>query len=464
MPTQNETPEMAARRKEQQDAAANPGRQGLNVQKSQTPSGANFEISGKNNESYNAHGAALEGIAKAQNDRLAKGQSGLLSADELMAKNDATFGQANAITNEQASRGGVEVGDAVSNAGGIGGIFGGKEVVKHYTAGKSADTTTAANKALIDQRIAQAGTRPDVQAQAATLDQSQADQFRAGQTGLVGILGNAAAGNGPSAAQGQLSLATSQNMSNALALARSGKGNQSAAMKQAQLQQASMGQDAAAQSAMLKANEQQAAQAQLGNVLAGARGQDLGAASTNAGMAQQTNLANMQAQIEQQKQKDTLIQQYTAAGLSLDQAQRQAEIQQAQFNAELLARQAAADKGVAMQSSQAAGQTAGAVMSAIGTAAAALPSDKRAKKNIGDGDKSIERFLDSVAAKDWDYKDPAKHGEGRRTGIMAQDAEKNSDMVFTHTDGVKMLDLGKATSTSLAALANINKRLRQLEK
>ncbi len=104
-------------------------------------------------------------------------------------------------------------------------------------------------------------------------------------------------------------------------------------------------------------------------------------------------------------------------------------------------------------------------MSAIGTTAAALSkaSDKRVKKNVEDGDKSIERFLDSVAAKDWDYKDPAKHGEGRHTGIMAQDAEKNSDMVFTHKDGVKMLDLGKAAGTSLAALANINKRLRALE-
>jgi hypothetical protein len=58
-------------------------------------------------------------------------------------------------------------------------------------------------------------------------------------------------------------------------------------------------------------------------------------------------------------------------GFSLEQAQRQAEIQQSQFNAELLARQVAADKGVAMQSSAQAGQAMGQTAAAIAALLAA---------------------------------------------------------------------------------------------
>lgn len=502
-----------ARRVRQQQAAA----------KAQTPAqapggAANWQLSSATNNERNAQQGtinAIDAAAKARGEKPgAVPTDSMLSIAELMARNEATYKQADAVNAEQSARGGVEVGDATGRQGGIGGIFGGKEVQKRYTAGRTEDPNAAANANMLANRITGIENRGNVQAQAASMgpaaqmqsssmqaanvDQSQANQFRAGQQGLVGMLGNAAAGNGPSAAQAQLQQATDQNLNAQLALAKSGSGNGSIAMKRAMMNQATIGQQAASQSAALRAQEQQQAQSALGGVLAGAREQDLGVASTDAnlaqqasaqnatlaqqaaaqnanmqqqaaitdaGMQQQTNLANMQSTIEQQKQKDAMVAQFVAQGLTLDAAQRQAEIQQAQFNAELLVRQDAADKGISLQSSQAAANTGiaaiGAVASGIATAAA---SDKRAKKNIEDGDKSIERFLDSVRAKDWDYKDPKKHGEGRRTGIMAQDAEKHSDMVFTHKDGVKMLDLGKAASTSLAALANINKRLRQLEK
>lgn len=470
-----ETPEQKAereRREEQAAAAAaggqqGAGRQGLNVQKSQTPSGANFEITGANNEKYNAHGAALGDIAKAQEDRKAKGQSPLLSVDELMAKNDATFGQADAITNEQATRGGVEVGDAVANAGGIGGFFGGKEVVKHYTAGNSADTTTDGNKAQLADRVAGIENRPDIVATAATLNQGRADHFRQGQKDLVGSLTAAANGQGPSAAQDQFRLATNRNLADALALARSGKGNQAAAMKNAQLQRAGISQDAAAQSGMLAAQEQNAARAQLGSVLSDSRAQDLGAATTNAGMQQQTNIANLGAGVDQQKQRDTMIAQYVAQGMTLDAAQRQAEIQQAQFNAELLARQAAADKGVAMQSSQAAGQTAATTVGAVaGAVGAAVASDRKLKKNVGDGDDDVKAFLDDLVAHTFEYKNKSQYGGGQRVGIMAQDAEKSGmgrGFVMNTPDG-KMLDSARAVGAALAGLANVNKRLSAIER
>lgn len=434
--------------------------------------GANFQLGAD----ASAAVAGAENSKAAGQTAISERKGDLFAAAKQV--HDSQFTKANAIEGEQAKRGGVEVGQAVTQAGGISGVFGNKEVVNRYTAGKTEDPNQAANKARLDALAAEAQGRQAQTMQgaqigsAAQIEQTQQAQIRGQQLAAIGQLQQQAAGNGPSAAQAQLKMGADRAMASNLAMAAAG--GTAASARQAAFNNASAVQDMAGQSAALRAQEQQAAMGQLVGATQGARAQDIGLATDQAQLNQQTSLTqaslnqdtaktNLLTGIDQQKQKDTMIAQYVAQGLTLDAAQRQAEIQQAQFNAELLARQAAADKGVAMQSSQAAGQTAGAIASAIGTTLAAA-SDKRAKKNIGDGDKSIERFLDSVAAKDWDYKDPAKHGEGRRTGIMAQDAEKNSDMVFTHKDGVKMLDLGKATSTSLAALANINKRLRQLEK
>ncbi len=319
--------------------------------------------------------------------------------EEMMRYNALEQQKVAAQTNDQARRGGVEVADATANAGGIAGFFGGKETTQHFTAGQTQDNTTAGNKAMLAAQIAEMNGRPiarmdnTASMQAATAagpDLSGSNDWRSQQAALAGQLANAAAGNGPSAAQSQLQAATDQNMHAALALARSGTGNQSAAMKQALMQQGTIGQQAANQSATLRAQEQQAAQAQLGGVLGGARGQDLGATglqqnatlanagfqqaanTTNAGFMQDTAKTNLAAHIQQQQQKDEMIQRYITQGMTLDQAQHAAEIQQAQFNAQLLSNQAAADKGVAMQSSNAAGQGLGQAAGAIAGTIAAL--------------------------------------------------------------------------------------------
>lgn len=360
---------------------------------------------------------------------------------------------------------------------GISGFFGNKESMPTYTAATYKDPNYLQNKDIIDAQITKAnrhftGMKDTEVGKAAQIDTQNQNRMRGEQLAYVGQLQQQAAGNGPSAAQAQLKMGADR--AQAAAMARAAAGGTVGARRQASFEAAASQQDMAGQSAALRAQEQQQAMGMLGNTLQGVRQQDIGLATDQAGLNQQSQLA--QAQITQdtsktnllagqefQKQKDDLVKQYVMAGMTLDEANKQAVIQQRQFNADIMARQEAAGRGVSATNTAQGAQTAGAAMAALGTIAAAAASDKRAKKNIGDGDKSIERFLDSVAAKDWDYKDPKKHGEGRRTGIMAQDAEKNSDMVFTHTDGVKMLDLGKATSTSLAALANINKRLRQLE-
>lgn len=375
---------------------------------------------------------------------------------------------------------GVTEGRTEVSQGGIGGFFGGTEKMKTYTADKVYDENYDKNRQVLDAMAGRAQNRgfnsmPGTQVgPAAQIAQAPQEQVRNQQMAYLGQLGQQAAGNGPSAAQAQLKMATDRAMASNLAMGAAG--GTPAAMRQAAFNNAAAQQDLAGQSAALRAQEQQAAMGMLGQQLGGVREQDLGLATNQAQLNQQTQLAqaqlnqdtaktNLLSQVDQQKQKDDLVKQYLLAGMTLDQAQVQAEIQQRQFNAGLMAQQEAAGRGVSAQNLAQSTQTVGAVAGALGTIAAAA-SDERAKTNVSDGDKPVEQFLDSLAAREYDYKDPAKHGEGRRTGIMAQDAEKSDAgrrMVFTHTDGTKMLDLNKAASLSLASLANINKRLRELE-
>ena len=107
------------------------------------------------------------------------------------------------------------------------------------------------------------------------LDPTEQNQMRESQLGLINALQAQAAGTGgPTAAQAQLQQATDQNLRSALAMAASSRGNPALASQAAGRQMSMANQQAAAQSAALRAGEQQAAQGLLGNVLSGARGQD----------------------------------------------------------------------------------------------------------------------------------------------------------------------------------------------
>jgi hypothetical protein len=425
---------------------------------------ANFELD-EETKRKQREAQALQNSIKAQQthrESFGPGQ-GLATPDELMKHNDAEFSKWQAESDEQARRGGVETADAVANAGGVAGFFGGKEKTTHFTAGRTQDTTTAGNKARLEAEIIAARTRKNHQAGGVRLGDGDFTNAR-DQGALVRSLQMAAQGQGPSAAQSQLMAGDDAARAAAMSLARSGRGgNSGAAMKAALMQQGVNAQQTANASAQLRAQESQAARGELANVLNTARGQDLAKASADAQLQQGTQLANLSANVEQQKQKDAMIAQFRAQGLSLDQAARQVEIQQAQFNAELLARQSAADKGVAMQSSAAGGQVVGAGISAIGALGAAAISDKRAKKNIEDGDEPARKLVAALRPHKFEYKNAA-HGDGPRLGVMAQDVEKAAPELVTEDEqGTKQIDISKALSASLAALGSIDKRLAKLE-
>ena len=125
------------------------------------------------------------------------------------------------------------------------------------------------------------------------LDAAQANQTRDAQNQLSSSLTSTAAGQGPSVAQEQLRQSTAANINQQMSAAQSMHGTaRLAAMRNAGMQNAAIQQQANSQASGLRAQEIATAQSNLGNVLGTQRGQDIGLASQNAQLAQQTGMTN----------------------------------------------------------------------------------------------------------------------------------------------------------------------------
>jgi len=178
-------------------------------------------------------------------------------------------------------------------------------------------------------------------------------------------------------------------------------------------------------------------------------------------------------------------------GARRQQAQQQAEIQnfQEQYNKELVQRefenQMARARGVSGAVNQQAqgmmqfggaraaadqqraagvrGMVKGILGSGSNVAAAAIKSDKNAKKDIKNVD--VSKKLDKLDGYEYSYKDEDKDGEGKRTGVMAQDVEKIApEAIMKDEDGNKVIDYSKLGPLMLASLSDLNKRLKKQEK
>jgi len=113
-----------------------------------------------------------------------------------------------------------------------------------------------------------------------------------------------------------------------------------------------------------------------------------------------------------------------------------------------------------LQSGAATGKLIGSLASA--GASFGAKSDKRLKKNVSES--GVEDMLDKLSDYDYEYKDDV-YGEGKHTGVMAQDLEKSElgkRFVHNEADG-KSVDYDGMSSTMLASLANINKRMNKME-
>jgi len=103
-------------------------------------------------------------------------------------------------------------------------------------------------------------------------------------------------------------------------------------------------------------------------------------------------------------------------------------------------------------------------MGALGTAGILALSDEKKKQKVKSADPEIRKWLDELSAKNYEYKDK-KWGTGKKTGVMAQDLEKSpigKSMVNDTPDG-KVVNFGHGLGAMMASLANINKRLKELE-
>lgn len=96
-----------------------------------------------------------------------------------------------------------------------------------------------------------------------------------------------------------------------------------------------------------------------------------------------------------------------------------------------------------------------------------IASDPDLKEDIGKDNKLYD-FMDKMNAVQFDYKDPEKYGEGRRTGVLADEvalSELGNGMVEQDMDGNLMLDVSpqKFNPLVMASLAHLHKRVKNLE-
>jgi hypothetical protein len=208
-----------------------------------------------------------------------------------------------------------------------------------------------------------------------------------------------------------------------------------------------------AQSQLVQASDQQARQAMA--MAASQRG------SSNPA------LAFRQAQVGSQQMG---LENAQAGAIMAEQERRQAD--------QYIAQQAAAQRGVALNSAMANQQVdqskANTQMSALAGAAAAggqmaMASDKNMKENIKPASGSaneIETFMNAIKEYNYNYKNKA-NGTGEKTGVMAQDIEKTAvgkTMVDENGKGQKVVDTNKAIGAILAGMADLNKKIKKMEK
>jgi hypothetical protein len=273
------------------------------------------------------------------------------------------------------------IGSAVGGVvGGVAGGFGDAAGLQnkftadpyHVNGDQFVDPNAAANKTNLaaaneNRQMMQVPT-----AHVAGYSQTQADQARGQQQTLANALQARALGQGgPSVAELQQRRGLDAAIAAQRAQAASARGISPGMAARLASQGISQAQSqVAGDAAMLRANEQMAAQGQLGNVLSGMRGQDTQSAQFQSGQQQQTNLANLQAALQAQAQKDQMAQFYTGSGLGIDSQGFQA--QQAAEMARLQAHNAAQgiNAGVAAGNQQANQALVGGLLGAGGAALA----------------------------------------------------------------------------------------------
>jgi hypothetical protein len=290
----------------------------------------------------------------------------------------------------------------------------------------------------------------------------QSQEARGAQSSLLKALNKQMAGKGPSLAQQQLRAATDRNIAQAAGTAASQRGlNPALAARLQQQMGAAANQQAASDSAQLRAAEALSAQQQVGGLTSQIRAQDLSRLATS-----------RSSQIGQQQIGNKIGEDNRAAELRRQELQAKADQAQTDRLGKTLS--SMGEMGGTMFGGGGGGEGGGggdASSAAPALASAAMMfSDENNKKDIKPAKGKINNFLDGLEASSYKYKEKTKNnpqaGEGEHVSVMAQDLEKTKmgkQMVMDTKDG-KVVDYGKGFGAILAAQVELNKRLKALEK
>jgi hypothetical protein len=283
-----------------------------------------------------------------------------------------------------------------------------------------------------------------------------ASQAQSYQTGLLQQLQDQSQGKGLSLAQQQLQAGTDQNLRQQAAVAAGGR-NPGLASYQAAQNQSAAGQQMAGQASQARLAEQLQAQQQLAGLSSGMRQQDIGLGEFNAQQQQQMGLANMGAQNQFGLQQGQMSQQALQYYNALMSGQLGSYNQYMYGAAQQQAQQDAAMKQAVL----------GGAMNAGSAGLGLLTSDEQAKTDVQPGAPLVRDMLDQLKAHDYEYKDPKQPGadEGRHVSVMAQELEKSElgRRLVKETPTGKQVDYGRGLGTMLAALADMNARVKEIE-
>ncbi len=292
-----------------------------------------------------------------------------------------------------------------AGAGALGGLLGtgnkagilgvGQFEGDRYNIDKAAfsDEETKKRQAEFAAQLAASQNRAAQQVNAAQINSSPQEQFRNAQLMLTNQLQQQAAGQGPSLAQSQLRQGTDRNIQQAMAMAASQRGaNAGQGLRGIGMQAAQANQQAAAQSADLRAQEQMAARQQVAGVLQGGRAQDVGLATEQATLQQQAALANQQAGLQQQSLNDQQARFYNSSMADMDQKNREARMAHEQMNTSQVAGLNTVNAGGYANASE----SRGSLVGGIGSAFAAM-SDEDQKMDVKPGENKTSSFLESIS-------------------------------------------------------------------
>lgn len=163
----------------------------------------------------------------------------------------------------------------------------------------------------------------------ALINQAAQAQFRTQQQNLIGQLALQASGRGPSVAGAQLQQASQANQAATfaqLASARGAAAGNPGLARNAMNTSANIQAQTARDAAVARMQEQMNAQGALAGTLNQARGADIGLATSQAGLQQQSNMAQYNSQIAMAQQYNDLKAKYAAMGLDAQKANQMAAL------------------------------------------------------------------------------------------------------------------------------------------